>query len=269
MILAAVVLELQAQNAGRLPVSHGRLLHAAFLNSIRSLDAELSARMHDAANKCFSLGHLQLQQSAQKMAFQLQAGTQAKWRICLMGDSTKAVLQLLQPGLRLQVGSIAFVVKDVYRTQREHSQAGLTTTEYLESQCAELPPVSQLTMDFLSPTTFRYFDHDYPWPKPELVFGSLAERWNKISSEEHFAVDKVKEIAAAYLLPERWQGNSKRVNVSPQHGVTGFVGSFTYKLTLLPPEFRAMFISLGEFAVFAGVGRLTGQGLGQVKVKYE
>lgn len=269
MIIAAVVLQLQAQNAGRLPVSHGRLLHAAFLNTIRSLDAELSAQLHNAVNKSFSLGHLQLQQSAQKMTFQLQAGTQAKWRICLMGDSAKAVLQLLQAGLRFQVGSVAFVVKEVYRTQSEHAQAGLTTTEYLEDQCAQMPPMERLTLEFLSPTTFRCDEHDYPWPKPELVFGSLAERWNKISGKEHFDVEKVKKIAADYLLPERWQGSSKRVNVSPQHGVTGFVGSFTYKLTLLPPEFRAMFISLGEFAVFAGVGRLTGQGLGQVKIKYE
>lgn len=113
------------------------------------------------------------------MTFQLHAGTQAKWRICLMGDSAKAVLQLLQPSFRLQVGSVAFVVKDVYRMQREHSQAGLTTTEYLESQCAELPLVSQLTMDFISPTAFRYFDHDYLWPKPELVFGLLGRTLGK------------------------------------------------------------------------------------------
>ena len=269
MILAAAVLELQAQNAGRLPVSHGRLLHAAFLNSIRSLDAELSARMHDAANKSFSLGHLQLQQSAQKNDLSAAGGHAGKMAHLPDGRQRKSCFAAFASRLSVAGGQRCLVVKDVYRTQREHSQAGLTTTEYLESQCAELPLVSQLTMDFISPTTFRYFDHDYPWPKPELVFGSLAERWNKISGEEHFAVDKVKEIAAAYLLPERWQGNSKRVNVSPQHGVTGFVGSFTYKLTLLPPEFRAMFISLGEFAVFAGVGRLTGQGLGQVKVRYK
>ena len=33
MILKAIVIELCAQNKGRLPLSHGRLLHAAFLCS--------------------------------------------------------------------------------------------------------------------------------------------------------------------------------------------------------------------------------------------
>lgn len=268
MILAAVVLNLQAQNAGRLPASHGRLLHAAFLSAIRTVDEEISATLHNSASKSFSLGLLKLQCPLQKMSYQLIAGTQAQWRVCVMGEHTKKVLQFLQKGLQLRVGSITFTIKDIYATQQQHSRAGLTTTEYLESQCAELPLMEQLTLEFVTPATFRYFEYDYPWPKPELIFGSLAERWNQISGEEHFAVEKVKEIAASYLIPEKWQGGSRRVNLSPTHGVTGFVGSFTFKLSLLPLEYRAMFICLAEFAVFAGVGRLTGQGLGQVRVQY-
>lgn len=269
MILTAVVLKLKAQNAGRLPLSHGRLLHAAFLNSLRMQDEELSALLHNSASKCFSLGLLKLKCPLQKMAYQLQAGTQAQWRICVMGEQSRRVLQLLPKGLLLRVGSITFLLEAVCSTPQEHSLAGMTTTEYLEAQCAELPLMEHLTLDFVTPTTFRYFEQDYPWPKPELVFGSLAERWNQVSGEEHFAVDKIKEIAAGYLVPEKWQGNSRRVNLLPQHGVTGFVGSFTYKLSLLPQEYRALFICLAEFAVFAGVGRLTGQGMGQVRVKYE
>lgn len=269
MILAAVVLQLQAQNAGRLPVSHGRLLHAAFLTAIRGKNEELSALLHNAASKSFALGLLKLQCPLQKMAYQLERGTQAQWRICVMGEHTKAVLKLLEPSLVLRIGSIEFVVAAAYFTPQQHSLAGLTTTEYLQSQCEQLPPMESITVDFLTPATFRFFEQDYPWPKAELIFGSLAERWNKLSGEDYFAVDKIKEIAASYLVPERWQGGSRRVNLSPSHGVTGFMGSFTYKLSLLPKEYRTLFICLGEFACFAGVGRLTGQGMGQVKVKYE
>lgn len=269
MILAAVVLELKAKNAGRLPVSHGRLLHAAFLNALRIQNEGLSVALHNSASKSFSLSLLQLPCPPQKMAYQVQAGMQAQWRICVMGEQTQSVLQCLRKGLLLRVGCLAFAVEAVYVTPQEHSQAGLMTTEYLERVCAELPLMEHLTLDFITPTTFRYFDQDYPWPKPELVFGSLAERWNKVSGAEHFVVEKIKEIAAGYLVPEKWQGSSRRVNLSPQHGVTGFVGSFTYKLSLLPQEYRVLFICLAEFAVFAGIGRLTGQGMGQVRVQYE
>ena len=269
MILAAVVLKLQAQNAGRLPVSHGRLLHAAFLSALRTKDEELSALLHNAASKSFSLGLLKLDCPVQKMTYQLQRGMQAQWRICVMGEHSKKILQLLQNGLSLRVGSVDFIIADAYFTPQQHSLAGLTTTEYLEAQCEQLPPMDRLSLEFLTPTTFRFFEQDYPWPKAELVFGSLAERWNQVSGTEHFAVAKIKEIAASYLIPERWQGSSRRVNLSPSHGVTGFVGSFSYKLSLLPIEYRTLFICLAEFARFAGVGRLTGQGMGQVSVKYE
>ena len=54
MILAAVVIQLQAQN------SEPRASHAAFLNTIWSLNAELSAQLHNAVSKSFSLGRLEL-----------------------------------------------------------------------------------------------------------------------------------------------------------------------------------------------------------------
>lgn len=268
MILAAVVLKLQALDGGRLPLSHGRLLHAAFLTAVRAKNAALSAVLHDAVSKSFALGLLQPQCQLQRQTYIIEKDALATWRVCAMGPCAQDILALLQPGLQLRVGTVTFVVKEICDSER-HLPVGQTTTEYLEEQCRLLPPMQRLTLQFLTPTAFRYFEYDYPWPKADLVFGSLAERWNQLSGEEHFAVDKLKQIAAEYLIPDRWEGETKRVNLSPSHGVTGFIGSFSYRLSFLPPEYQALFILLAEFAVFAGVGRLTGQGLGQVRVKYE
>lgn len=268
MILAAVVLKLQALDSGRLPLSHGRLLHAAFLSAIRLKDVKLSAALHDAVSKSFSLGLLQLKHRLQKQVYCVEKGDLVAWRICAMGSCAKNILELLQPGLRLQVGPVSFAIAGIDDTS-QNLQAGTTTTEYLQEQCALLPAMQRLTLHFITPTVFRYFEYDYPWPKADLVFGSLAERWNQLSGEAYFSVDKIKQIAADYLIPDKWDGCTKRVNLSPAHGVTGFIGSFSYRLSLLPTEYRALFILLAEFAVFAGVGRLTGQGLGQVCVKYE
>mgnify|MGYP002677670924 FL=1 len=132
-----------------------------------------------------------------------------------------------------------------------------------------MPEVKYLTLNFITPAAFRYFEEDYPFPKPELVFGSAAERWNNINGEEYFDVELIKQVASKFIIPDNWHGKTRRVNLTPKHGVTAFEGSFCYKLTMLPQEYRALFIVLARFAAFAGVGRLTGQGLGQVRIQYK
>lgn len=269
MILKAIVIELCAQNKGRLPLSHGRLLHAAFLNTLRVLDPEASARLHNAQCKQFSLGLLQLRKAAQAMAYNVEDGEHALWRIAVMGEDAERITVLIQEGLRFRVGSIVFLATKIYNTKQQHPWADTITTEALEHSCAVMPEVKYLTLNFITPAAFRYFEEDYPFPKPELVFGSAAERWNNINGEEYFDVELIKQVASKFIIPDNWHGQTRRVNLTPKHGVTAFEGSFCYKLTMLPQEYRALFIVLARFAAFAGVGRLTGQGLGQVRIQYK
>ena len=268
MIIASIVFKLQAVNSAHLPVSHGRLLHAAVLDLVRSRSNEASTVMHDSVTKNFSVSLLKLNKEVFNNTYYLQGGDIAWLRVGVVGEEFIKILLSIPAGLEIRVGSVEFVIERVISDQSKHRDAGVTTLEALEAGCKEMPVMSSLSMDFLTPTTFKFYDAEYPFPRTELVFGSLAKRWNSFSEGTTFDVEKVKEIAL-YLIPENWVGTSKRVNVTPQRGMTGFTGKFTYSLKLLPPEYRYIFILLAEFAVFLGVGRLTGQGWGRVKIWYK
>lgn len=266
MFLGAIVLKLAVTRGGSLPVSHGRLLHAAFLAAVQGDDANLSASMHDAINKAFAVSLLQIKSPIENMNYKLQQGSLAWWRICGLGAAGLQALQAFRKGMTLRIGAVEFVIADIYASSKAHPRAGIIAAEDLLQNART--EVNRVTLEFLTPASFRVYEQDYPFPLPELVFGSLAERWNNAAGEQVYDVGSVKQIAADYLIADRWQGNTKRVELSPKHGVTGFVGKFSYRLNLLPGEYRAMFMALAAFGEYSGVGRLTGQGMGQLRVSH-
>ncbi len=269
MKLAALILRLKAKNNGRLPLFYGRLLHAALLSRLQQDNPQLSAWLHDAENKSFSVSALGLEAPKVKNFYLVNVNAAACWRVCLMGDYIDELLRFLQQGISFRLGSIEFVLQEVISDQRIDKKAGITSTEFIEAACEKLPALQRVTLDFITPTTFRCFDQDYPLPRAELVFGSLADRWNRVSGQEQFNVELIKKIAAENLVPERWRGQTRYIKLSDKRGAVCFLGSFSYRLSLLPQEYQAVFVMLAEFARFAGVGRLTAQGLGQVEISYE
>ena len=270
MLLGAIVLKLVAQNAGSLPQYHGRLLHAAFLTMVRNADSSFSALMHDVEVKSFSLGLLRFaRENLQGRAYKIAETDAAYMRIAGLGDDVVNYIFNISNSGVLRIGKINFKIAAVYKSRHKSSEAGLTSIEDISTECRSLPPVRRVTLNFITPAVFKYFDNDYPLPKPELVFGSLAERWNNVCGREYFDSAKVKEIAAAALIPDNWIGETKRIRHGKNRYITGFTGRFTYRLDLLPEEYRLIFIMLAEFAVFSGAGALTGQGFGRVTIKYQ
>lgn len=267
MYLCSLKLVLEAVNASSLPISHGRLLHAAFLNIIREYNEELSEALHGEQIERFSLDTLRTKVKLENNTFRFKPGDKAVWKISFIGDDILKVLSQITKGKVIRISKGLFSVNAVICDNTVDSGTGLTTMAELKSSVFALPSMTLLQFDFLSPTTFRYQNFDLPFPRPEIIFGSLAQKWNAFSDEEQFDV-KVIAKAAGLLVLESWHGESKRVNVTVDRGVTGFVGSFTYNLNRLPVEYRQLFILLAEFSRFTGVGRLTGQGLGRISIQY-
>ena len=127
--------------------------------------------------------------------------------------------------------------------------------------------VHTITFQFLTPVSFRYFQADMPLPKPDLIYGSLADKWNQAAMPLHLEKDLVKQIALQCQLVQ-WEGKSSRIFFTPKQGVTGFTGVFTFDLRKLAHSDSQILLLLAQFSVFSGVGRLTGQGMGQARVTY-
>lgn len=268
MIIGSATIRLKAVSEARLPVSHGRLLHAALLDIVRDMDPELSSFMHDSQINNFSVSLLKLSVPATAYTYIVKEGVTAYWRIGVIGDRLLKLLWNLPKGLEIRLGTATFVLDAVFKKDEKGSGIARVDTDMLEETVLELQTKKSLTIKFLAPTTFSGIIGEYPFPLPKMIFASLADKWNIYSSSTAFDVKYVKEISE-YLTPKRWEGRSCVYNISPKRSVPSFVGCFTYDLCGLPPEYREIFLILAEFGRYTGVGKHTGQGMGRIEIEYE
>ena len=149
-----------------------------------------------------------------------------------------------------------------------YGATGILDENELIAACLRIKAVKRITFQFSSPVSFRFFQDDYPFPLPQLIFGSIVDKWNLTAMPVSFERETVRE-AAAKLLPESWSGKTRQVYLKKDRGVTGFTGSFTFNISMLPQAEQQMLLLLAQFSQFSGVGRLTGQGLGQTMVTFQ
>ena len=245
MIIGSATIRLIAKNEARLPVSHGRLLHAALLDLVRNIDPELSEFMHNSDVNSFSVSLLKLSVPSVNYTYNVKEGVTAYWRIGIIGSRLLELLWELPKGVEVRVGAVAFVVDAVFKKEDKKSEISRIDTDVLEQRMSELVNVRSLTIKFLAPTTFSSTTGEYPFPLPKMIFSSLADRWNAFEEATSFNVKYVKEISE-YLTPRKWEGRSCVYNISPRRSVPSFVGSFTFDLSALPPEYRKIFLILAE-----------------------
>lgn len=272
MNLGAFVYQLRANQDGRISMTHGRFMHAAIFAALHKASPELAKRVHDSVQiKPFTVDSLQFQQARidkKTGMYIVKKADLARWRMTTLDDEVLAALLSLPVGYLVQVGQIEFYLEKIIVNQSEVVDTGIIGIENFIAECMSVGQVKSMTFDFITPVSFRSFDSDYPFPLPDFIWGSLCERWNRLGMQPQFDEKEIRQVATT-LLPLAWQGETKKLYFAKNRSVLGFVGSFSYDLTKLDEEIQRVFFILAQFAFFAGVGRLTGQGLGQTRVSYK
>jgi len=270
MMLGAILLHLRAKSAGTMPVHAGRLLHAALFSMLRDRAPVLSAELHDdMQRKPFTVSDLiAIHAHPPARGYRrVHAGDTYHWRITALDTAVLRILIELHVGITLRVGTVDYIVEEIVTDRAVSDEVGTVDAAALVSACMAQEHIDELTLEFRSPVSFRSFTDDYPFPLPELIFTSLADKWRQI--ETSFDIDRdALRAHAASLVPRRWSGESRTVFLEKQRGVAGFTGSFTFSLHRLPEDVRGIFLLLAQFAFFSGIGRLTAQGLGQTRCKF-
>ena len=269
-MLGAAVYRLSSKNTAQIPLVHGRLMHAAFFSLLEGIDPALSAYVHDTQQqKAFTVSELfGLPETARrKTGLLVNSDTQFFWRVTAWNNLLTQSIQAISPGTELRIGSLNLVIQACLLSPEEHREAGFLTEEYLMAACFSVPSVQEITFSFRSPVSFRCFDRDFPWPQPEYIFGSLIDKW--AMTDCPLSVDRPAVYALSQnLLPRRWHGRSHTVYLKKDRGTLAFDGEFTYGTAHLSTEEQQLLLLLAQFSVFSGVGRLTGHGLGQTRVRY-
>jgi CRISPR-associated endoribonuclease Cas6 len=135
-----------------------------------------------------------------------------------------------------------------------------------------------IPLEFVSPTTFRSQGRYVPLPLPELVFGSLLDRWQRFAP---IALSpEVRRFAAEAVALSRYQlrtrglpykqgiklGEGQKTRGTVQ---IGFTGQVVFVALNRDRYWLNVLHLLAAFAFYSGVGYQTGTGLGQVRAGQE
>ena len=238
-------------------------LHAWVLQQIQERDAELSAYMHNGqSKKPFNISGLSGQFVSHSQSLQLQKDKTYRWRI---NGLCKTVTQGIADWLKdlpdeIELKGAPLAIDTVRLVQPATTYAKLLTAATEDS--------GNVSLSFVSPTSFRRKGHHLPLPWPRNVFHSYLRRWN------HFARKKIDQDAFLYWVDEhvivhRHNIESTKVAAGKQGAVTGFTGAVSYQLDRSAseqPEFQTLFYALVRLAPFCGTGHKTTFGLGETQL---
>lgn len=250
----------------------GRHLHALFLELVDSVDPELARALHQQEKeKAFVLSPLQVAGRRERgKDFTLQfeydrpiaAGTPCWWRIGLLDEGIFGRLTHLwlsiNPQKSWHLGATELQVVRVLGTpQGDQPWANFATYPQIYAGASESD--RKISLRFCTPATFRVSDYDAAMPTKEAVFNSLLKRWNSYSG-----IPFDREIITP-LYPSRFDIWTEIVTDS-RSKLIGCVGEVTFGiLGEVEPEVVKRINALGDFALYAGVGRKTPMGMGMVR----
>jgi CRISPR-associated endoribonuclease Cas6 len=199
-------------------------------------------------------------------------------RFTALNAETAAILQQaakdgpLSPGQVVELDYLKFSV--VSRQPGEPSQPGApgagwaAATSYADLSASLLlardPAPRRVSLRFASPTTFKSGGKHLPFPLPELVFGSLLERWNAFAPIAF--PPEARRYASECLAVSRYKLSSHTVPGKGGGLRIGAVGEVTYTSLNYDRYWMSLVGVLAAFSIFAGVGATTTQGLGQCRL---
>ena len=267
-VLISIVLTLQASSDLVLPAAAGQANYAALLARIREKGTAAAESLEDSKGPkpitCSNLlgiskGRDFLSLGAdQQVAFRFTGLTQAA--------STALVDSLLEhPPVTWPLANQLLQVAAVTCDPNKHSWAGRTTYEELAAEpLRQLSHVGrQVTLEFASPTAFKSRDQTVPFPLPGLVFGNLAERWNRFSLIS--LSPEIRRYSEELIAISHYKLESRSINSSNASLRIGSVGKATYQTLTGDRYWMGVMQTLASFAFYAGVGVQTTAGMGQVR----
>lgn len=251
--LQTMVIHIQAIDNGTLP-SCNRAIHAQVLNWLQMADPTLSKLVHNSQESPLSLSGLLSTQHKSSV----KAGNEFYFRIGLLdGNLVHPLINGLEKwGDKVfSLAKLPFVFQSI--NLLPGSDPWVCSSDYTLLSSPSII-LNDITLQFLSPTSFKGNKGQsiQPFPLPESVFGNLQRRWNAFCPE-------------SLKLPKiQWSGvvsdyNLKTQKVRMENSVEiGAVGWTRYRFSNMEQARIATILS--HFAFFAGVGRKTAMGMGQV-----
>ncbi|HCE18257.1 MAG TPA: CRISPR-associated protein Cas6 [Anaerolinea thermolimosa] len=266
LLSLVLVLRPEAAPGRALPAWWGAAAHALLLSAVRQVNPELAARLHDEQGpRPFTVSTLMgagAHRALDPSRLYTLRFTALQAEVTLALREASAAGGPLAPGARLELDYLPFVVEQVFFTSDGHPWAGEGSYRQLMSAHLVQPaPPRRLRLRLASPTGFRSAEKQQPFPLPELVFGSLLERWNSFSPMAFPA--EVRRFAAECLGVSAFNLSTRSARLKDSGLRIGCVGEVTFTALHYDRYWMNVLHTLAAYAFFSGVGASTPLGFGQ------
>lgn len=272
--LYSLVLMLSPVREARVAATVGDQAHAAFLQTIRRVDAGLAQSLHapDSPVRPFTVSSLRGAPPACDGQLRLLPHERLWLRITLLNSTIfqQFVSHFLRGAERptIQLGAAEMLIHEILVTPESHPWANYSSWENLAEDAA---PAEEITLAFVSPTAFGFGQKAWGkktivLPEPTLVFGSLLRTWNSLAPD-HLRLDRSALMAYVEenVVVSRLNSINTRILRFRKAPQVGFTGQVTYGLLDEEPIARRQCAMLADFAFYGGVGMKTSMGMGQCK----
>ena len=277
MDLLSVILTLRplslAEPERDAPFWWGRAAQVFFLSALGSTDPALAARLHaEDGPHPYTVSTLLGRFPRRK----IDPGESYTMRLTAFESGlAQRLLDLAQPSGALAPGAEVELDRRAWRIEAAtgdaagHPWAG--TADYATLAAALLarpePPQRRITLQWSSPTTFRSQGRDLPLPLPELVFGSLLERWNAYSPVAF--PPETRRYVAECLAVTRYELKTRSVPVKESAQRVGMTGQVSFTTFNYDRYWMSVLHTLAAFSFYSGTGAGTAYGLGQTRALTE
>lgn len=265
-MLASFVLYLRPEALAPLGRAIGRSLHGLLMSLLADANPKLADWLHGPmSTKPFTVSMLRgrlLRQGDQRLASPDET-YQVRYSV-LADDVFTALTHILlgkqASGEPISLDGQPFQIVDIaVEPAKSGGWAHLASYEQLYE---EARADDRIALRFATPTAFRSGDVNLLFPLPASVFGSYLRKWEAFSPI--WMEDGLLDFIGERVVAERYEMETRVVRYG-SFQVNGFVGVCHYRVMGGDPERVRAVNALADFALFAGTGQKTTQGLGQTK----
>lgn len=267
-MLISILLSLVSEHDVTLPAFVGRANHAMTLARLAEFDPALAKQLHDGDGPKPITCSGVLNTKSGPGGVTIHSGQPILVRVTGLTATLGAALRtalIEQPPQQWELDRQRFAVQEVICDAARHPWSGsssyeaLAATQLLRSEQIE----RSATFEFASPTAFHSNGVTMPVPLPELVFGSLVDRWNAFSPIT--LSPEMRRFGEEMMAISRYRLESRAVGQKQTALRIGGVGHVTYHALGGDRYWLGVMQMLTDFALYSGVGVQTATGMGQTR----
>lgn len=265
--VCAVRLELRARQAVKLVCQPSRAVYWLFLGLLNLVDEDLVEELRQPNQlRPFTVSPVMTASTPRNGPLNLEQGQTCYLRFTTLTTRLKQALNKLALPSSVLLDDLEFEPVALHWEGEYASQTNYRTLldrHFFDGNNDTTGRPSNLfRLRFLSPTLFRLSGQELALPLPELIFGSLLQRWNRFSPGP---LPDDAHIFAAHNLKLDYARIETFASELDNQRLIGFVGRVTFRATSQDRFYLQTLQTLCDYSFYAGCGYKTTAGFGQVE----